>query len=265
MSFIRAQWDRALGWALIVLGGVAILLGYEGIRESPFVAEQLAYLASGGVGGLWLVGVGSTLLVTANLGDEWRKLDEVKELITRVLELEEPDSAPARADEMATVRRRRVRQLRAAGRVVATRHSDTGSANLAGIAVTGGSVAFVSLLVVIIGWVRAEQAGTAGDAFAAVGLGAIGLPILGVSAAVLVIRFRDDLRDRAGAMFAPFALVAESLALDEQAGGAPQAGWVRVRGSDWAHRAHCPMAAGRDVEPVDEGHAAVAPCPLCRP
>src|SRR5439155_451151 len=37
--------------------------------------DQLSYLASGGLGGLFCLGAGVGLLISAGLSDEWRKLD----------------------------------------------------------------------------------------------------------------------------------------------------------------------------------------------
>lgn len=78
LSWIRLQKDRALGFALIVAGAAALLAGYLGVSGSPYMAEGLAYIVSGGIGGLFLLGAGATLLVSADLRDEWRKLDRIE-------------------------------------------------------------------------------------------------------------------------------------------------------------------------------------------
>jgi hypothetical protein len=75
---LRAEWDRALGILLIAVGGVGLLLGYRGVAESVFVGQQLAYVVSGGLGGLFLGAIGVGLLVSADLHDEWRKLDRIE-------------------------------------------------------------------------------------------------------------------------------------------------------------------------------------------
>jgi hypothetical protein len=81
MTWLRAEWDRVLGWGAVGLAVVALLLGYHGVSESLSTGRQLAYIISGGVGGLILVAVGVTLLVSADLHDEWRKLDQIEEAI----------------------------------------------------------------------------------------------------------------------------------------------------------------------------------------
>jgi hypothetical protein len=79
LKWARNQWDRVGAWVAIGLGLLLLLLGWQGVSRVPFVEEQLSYLASGGLGGLFLLGVGSTLWLSADLRDEWRQLDRLEE------------------------------------------------------------------------------------------------------------------------------------------------------------------------------------------
>jgi hypothetical protein len=81
MTLVRAEWDRILGWSAVGAAVLALLLGYRGVSESLSTGRQLAYLISGGVGGLILVAVGATLLLSADLHDEWRKLDRIEDAL----------------------------------------------------------------------------------------------------------------------------------------------------------------------------------------
>ena len=81
MTWLRAEWDRVLGFGLIALGAVLLVLGYLGVSNSPYVAEQLSYIVSGGLGGLFLLGAGATLLHVADVHDEWRKLDGIEQAL----------------------------------------------------------------------------------------------------------------------------------------------------------------------------------------
>ncbi|MGH9038557.1 MAG: hypothetical protein ACRD0O_22595 [Acidimicrobiia bacterium] len=83
LIWLRAEWDRVLGFALVVLGAVVVFVGYEGVSGSPFVVDQLSYLMSGGIVGLFLLGTGATLILLADLHDEWRKLDRVETQLWR--------------------------------------------------------------------------------------------------------------------------------------------------------------------------------------
>ena len=80
-KWLRAEWDRVAGFTLMGLGALCLLLGYLGVSDSPYVAEGLSYVMSGGIGGLFLLGAGATLLITADLHDGWRKLDRVEEAL----------------------------------------------------------------------------------------------------------------------------------------------------------------------------------------
>ncbi len=80
-AWVRTEWDRVAGVALIVLGAVLLGFGYHGVSNSPYVAEELAYIVSGGLGGLFCLGVGAGLLISADLHDEWRKLERLEAAI----------------------------------------------------------------------------------------------------------------------------------------------------------------------------------------
>jgi hypothetical protein len=67
--WLQAVWDRALGVSLIVGGGICVVGGYLGVSGTRRLAEQAAYIASGGLGGLFLLACGATLLLSADLRD----------------------------------------------------------------------------------------------------------------------------------------------------------------------------------------------------
>lgn len=81
MTWLRSEPDRVLAWLAIALGAVALLFGYRGVSNSLFVGKELAYIISGGLGGLFLLGLGIGLLLSADLRDEWHKLDRIEEAI----------------------------------------------------------------------------------------------------------------------------------------------------------------------------------------
>ncbi len=75
--WVRAQWDRVLATALFVVGGVALVVGWVGVSRQALTALQVPYVISGGIGGIFLLGLGAVFWLSADLRDEWRKLDEV--------------------------------------------------------------------------------------------------------------------------------------------------------------------------------------------
>jgi hypothetical protein len=93
VTWVRAQWDRIVGTGLLALGAGLVLSGWIGVSGTSDGAEQLSYLVSGGVGGLFCLGAGATLIVSAHLEDEWRKLDDLTRAVRRHLSPEPADPA----------------------------------------------------------------------------------------------------------------------------------------------------------------------------
>jgi hypothetical protein len=55
-----------------------LIVGWVGVSGTPYTAKQLPYLASNGLGGLFLLGAAAMLWLSADLRDEWRKLDRIE-------------------------------------------------------------------------------------------------------------------------------------------------------------------------------------------
>jgi hypothetical protein len=97
--WLRTQWDRVAAWVLIAVGALALVLGWAGASNTPFPAEQIPYVLSGGIGGALLVGLGAALLLSADARDEWQKLDRIERLLARggkdETSVDVPATAPA--------------------------------------------------------------------------------------------------------------------------------------------------------------------------
>ena len=78
LTFMRNQWDRVAAWVLIALGGLLLLIGWLGVSDALLPTEQMPYIVSGGLGGICLIGIGVMLWLSADLRDEWRKLDRLE-------------------------------------------------------------------------------------------------------------------------------------------------------------------------------------------
>ena len=89
-KWLRLQWDRVFGIAFVVTGAVALLTGWSKVSATPYPAEQMPYVVSAGLGGLFLLGVGATLWHSADLRDEWRKLDRLEEKLDALAGAGEP-------------------------------------------------------------------------------------------------------------------------------------------------------------------------------
>ena len=83
-NWLRVTWDRVAAVALIAAGAVALLLGWIGMSDKAFPALQLPYLISGGITGLFVLGLGALCWMSADLRDEWTKLDRIEEALNRL-------------------------------------------------------------------------------------------------------------------------------------------------------------------------------------
>jgi hypothetical protein len=96
-EWLRLQWDRIAAGLCIAAGLVAMLLGYVGISGTVYPAEQLPYILSGGIFGVFLLGLGAMLWLSAVVRDEWRKLDIMEEKLDALDARLERGARPLRA------------------------------------------------------------------------------------------------------------------------------------------------------------------------
>jgi len=74
MTALRTHWDRIAAIAAVVVGLVSLLLGYLGVSDTEYVVKQIPYVISNGLFGIFMLGVGTALWLSADLRDEWREL-----------------------------------------------------------------------------------------------------------------------------------------------------------------------------------------------
>ena len=84
VELCRNQWDRTAGVVLVVVGLVALVGGWIGASDAVLTFEQIPYLISGGLAGMSLIVLGSAVWLSADLRDEWRKLDSMEEAFREV-------------------------------------------------------------------------------------------------------------------------------------------------------------------------------------
>ena len=77
-NYFRNQWDRVGAVLCVVGGGIALFVGWLGVSGTLDTGKQLPYVVSGAMFGLFLLGVGALLWLSADLRDEWRKLDSIE-------------------------------------------------------------------------------------------------------------------------------------------------------------------------------------------
>lgn len=99
MTWMRSQWDRLLAGAALAAGAIVLILGWRGVSGTAYPAEQLPYVVSAGLGGLFLLGIATALWLSADLHDEWRKLDRLEQAIRESARYEHDEADSASSDE----------------------------------------------------------------------------------------------------------------------------------------------------------------------
>jgi hypothetical protein len=233
---LRAQGDRLLGFAFLVGGGFLIFLAYWGLSDSTDPAQGMAYASSGGLGGLFLVGLGATLVVSADLRDSWRKL--------RLLERTSPPDSTSFPGRSSVAR---------------PPFTDRGLARVAaGVGMGAG------LAILVFGWNHIATQGTADEAYEGLAAGAAGLMLSCVVAGAFIVAMRRAVDRRMGSLLVRFLPPAApdrfvDLPLDAEDTVLLADGLRRY------HVAGCLAIAGLRAESAKVGDvpADFAPCLLC--
>ena len=274
VSWLRSEWDRVTGVALIVVGACSLAAGYAGVAGAAYVPQALSFIASGGFFGLLLVAVGSTMLITAALHDEWRKLDRIEKAIDRLADGLGAANGPSAAPITA------VPPLTANGAggstppvqaVLAAALEPTGGGTVT-VRPAAPSAALLPLagLAVAAALVGAGSVGTSNavhddTAFAGLLLGIAGLAVAGLTSASWTLALRRRARRRQVRLLGPWAAVLDTAATNQP--GAVRSGPGMVAVADGLTRFHhpgCQSLSGVEIRLVDAGAAARAGLARCR-
>lgn len=68
-------------WVCIGLGVICLIAGWVGVSATAFPGEQMPYVVSGGLVGIFLLGLGGVLWLSADLRDEWRELARLERAV----------------------------------------------------------------------------------------------------------------------------------------------------------------------------------------
>lgn len=77
-TWLRAEWDHVGGYALIAVGLILATAVYLGARHTPYSVVALPYVASGGIGGLFSLGLGPPCCYPPICDAGRRKLDRIE-------------------------------------------------------------------------------------------------------------------------------------------------------------------------------------------
>ena len=233
---LRAERDRAVAYALIVAGAIGVLVCWIGVSGTPFVADQLSYIASGGIGGLFLLALGLSLLVSADHHDEWRKLDRIEAALGVAPEPTGTNGSYTRPGEGRT----------------------------AGLGVLGlGAVC--ALVIIAIGWSRASGTGDHGVSTEGITMSIGGLIVALASSAVYLLPSRQRLLRRRAHLLRRFYLTDALNRTARPPTGADAL--VVAEGLSRYHRAGCRAVDGLAVTTVTRAglDPRLTECELCAP
>jgi hypothetical protein len=131
-KWVRLAWDRAAAIALIAVGAVVLIVGWIGVSGQVYPAKQLPYIISGGIGGLFILGVGALFWLSSDLRDEWTKFDRIEEALVRLADTGLVDRellTPAPVPVTAAANAEDVEEPRPASRPVPTARRSLAGAN----------------------------------------------------------------------------------------------------------------------------------------
>ena len=81
VQWVRNQSDRTASWVCIGLGVICLIAGWVGVSATAFPGEQMPYVVSGGLVGIFLLGLGGVMWLSADLRDEWRELARLERAV----------------------------------------------------------------------------------------------------------------------------------------------------------------------------------------
>ena len=78
---LRLGWDRLGAVVSLLLGVLVLVLGWVGVSGALYTGQQIPYVLSGGLGGIFLLSLAGILWLSADLRDEWSQLDRIEQLL----------------------------------------------------------------------------------------------------------------------------------------------------------------------------------------
>ena len=253
-KWLRAEWDRAAGCALIGAGLVVLCFGIVGVRHATDVVDELAYLTTGGIGAMFMLGVGATLLLSADLHDDWRKLhrieqklDRLEQLLAPSLDADDPqvDTEPSAGEDVSGPPSPPMRRAR----------------------ILAGGATTLGLALLVAG--RVHMADHPGRMTTGISLALASPFVAALVAVTLTVRQKSLLERRKMAVLGPWlSRGVEDLLAISRNGGRDSDGCVWVaEGLHRYHRVGCQALRGRAGEAVSRALLpdGMSACGLCEP
>ena len=77
MGYVKTHVDKVAAWVAIVAGVIALAVGWNGVWHTLITGEQMPYIVSGGIAGIFLLGLGALWWVSSEFRQERSSLDAV--------------------------------------------------------------------------------------------------------------------------------------------------------------------------------------------
>lgn len=270
VTWLRSEWDRVGGLTLAAVGGVLVVAGGLAARSAPTTIDALSYIATAGLIGLFCAIVGVGMFLSADLHDEWHKLDRIEAAIRG----EPLDDAEAVLDLVGHAGQDKPaagtgRVVPAGGNLVGTRMG-SGSGLSAAVALNPGAtrLAPVILLAPLAGlWLGVGQARSSAEFSTAgrgVWLGALALVCAGGLVALSTAWKRSRVKRRRSGLLAPYVPAVATGTSGARTGDDDGSVWV-APGLAHFHRRSCAALAGIAATAVrrDGVGSELVPCGLC--
>jgi len=103
IALLKLFWDRAAAVTCVVVAAVVLISGWVSLSAQSEAGDQIPYIMSGGIGGLFILWIGTTLWLSADLRDEWRKLDALDESVRKLAESQESGETISLSETRDTV------------------------------------------------------------------------------------------------------------------------------------------------------------------
>jgi hypothetical protein len=273
VNWLKAQRDRVVAWLLIAIGGLCILGGWLGVTNTVQVYNQLTYLVSGAIVGLFFLGVGVALLLSADFHDEWRKLDRIEAVlrgrplpeVDEILNLKDEEGASAAVPSGGDSRRREARSESVMMAAALPAEAATLPIRRELAWAVPGLV--VSLVLIAVAWIKSTNSTDAQVGADAMLIAVYGVFACGIGVALHSRWLRQSLAQRKGDLLGPILKASPepgAEAAGDTAGTVTDGSFYVAENGRRYHRAGCAIVASQRAVPATAAQLCqLVACELC--
>jgi len=256
VNWLKVERQRVAAWASIGIGAVCLLAGWVGVSGTKETYQQITYVVSGGIASLFFLGLGVGLLISADLHDEWRKMDRLEQTLAGPSDPDETVGAGAPAGGADRISGTDVTvDVRSGAAVMMASPLRRLDSTVVGLGVA------LALALLAGGWFQASGTRQARSALDGVLLAVVALVVCGLSMAGYSSRIGRAVGLRKQLAFGGLSRTTAAVAARPET--ASDELFVAEGGVRF-HRAGCAILARRPVTRYEPArHLDAVPCELC--